>query len=133
MYTIAGSAPWTEHYATVSEQVFMGITMTLLGVSIVLLILSLISVTVWLISKLINRFSSRSPQQGKPLQAGKKADDGQGTAPAAVAHSPVPAAEAAPDDQALIAVLSAALAAFAQTRPPQSSAGFIIRRIRRVS
>ena len=52
---VAGAASWTENYATVSEKLFIGVTMALLGIVIVVNILALISAVVSLISRLINR------------------------------------------------------------------------------
>lgn len=125
MYTIVCNAPWTENYATVTEQLFIGVTMTLLGVSIVLLILAVISLFISALSRLINRRPDRGVQPAGPVESAS-------ALPAApIAASPDPD-DAAGEQEALIAVITAAIAAFSADSPRQSTAGFVIRRVRRV-
>ncbi len=120
---IAANVPWMENYSTVSEKFFIGVTLTLLGVSIVFLVLVLISFMVSVLSRLAG--GSR-----------KQAKAPAGAEPAAPAAQPA-TIQAAPREEpetetTLIAVLAAAIAAYTAESAPHSSAGFIIRRVRRV-
>jgi Na+-transporting methylmalonyl-CoA/oxaloacetate decarboxylase gamma subunit len=132
MFIIISNVPWMENFATFSDKFFIGVTMTLVGVSIVVLVLALISLFVSFLSRLINRGGAKS---GKQPVAAVSAAPGAAAAKA----EPVPAVSLSTgsdageaDQQALIAVLAAAVAAFSAESAPRSSAGFIIRRVRRV-
>lgn len=134
MFIVTSSVPWMENFATVSDKFFIGVTMTLLGVSIVVLVLALISLFVSFLSRLINS-GTKSAKSGKQQSAAVPVP----TKAVAVKAEPEPEiasmadSGAGPtDQQALIAVLAAAVAAFSADAAPRSSAGFIIRRVRRV-
>jgi len=119
---IAASVPWMQNYSTVSEKFFIGVTMTLLGLSIVFLVLVLIS---FMVSALGRLAGGRRKQETPPV-----------TEPAASVHQPAAVTAASSEepetDATLIAVLAAAIAAFTTESAPRSSAGFTIRRVRRV-
>ncbi len=131
MFIIISNVPWMENFATFSDKFFIGVTMTLVGVSIVVLVLALISLFVSFLSRLINGGGAKSVKSGKqPVSA-------VAVTPRAVSikaePEPAVASRADPtDQQALIAILASAVAAFTADSAPRSSAGFIIRRVRRV-
>ena len=118
----AASGPWRQNYSTVSDKIFIGVTMTLLGLSIVFLVLVLIS---FMVSALGRLAGGRRKQETPPV-----------TEPAASVHQPAAVTAASSEepetDATLIAVLAAAIAAFTTESAPRSRAGFTIRRVRRV-
>lgn len=128
---VAGAASWTENYATVSEKLFIGVTMALIGIVIVVMILALISIVVSLISRIVNR-DSHSSDSGKTRKrnepAPAKAADRSSVKTSA-------AARVTNDSFDHIAVLTAAIAAYRSDTShdgQHSTAGFLVRRIRRV-
>ena len=129
MFIIASNVPWLENYATLAEKLYIGVTMMLLGVTIVFAVLVVISLFVSLLSLLINT-GGNSSYGRKAGKAGESAAKPAAvTVPAAAAAS---SADAPADDQAIIAVITAAVAACLAETTPRSSAGFTIRRVRRV-
>lgn len=132
MYVITSAVPWMENYATVTEKFFIGVTMTLLGVSIVVLVLALISLFVSFLSRLINRGGpSADPVKTTPGSAA--ANPAQAAVMQAQEMNALSEQPAVLEDrQVLAAVIAAAIAAFSAESAPRSSAGFIIRRVRRV-
>ncbi len=120
MFIITCSAPWTHSFATFAEKFFIGMTMTLVGISIVFIVLVLISLFVQLLSRLINTGASK-PKAAVPA------------VPEQTSKTPEEIQTAAGDDmQTLAVVIAAAVAAISAETAPSSSAGFTIRRIRRV-
>lgn len=113
---MASAGRWTEQYGSLAERARLGVTMTLIGVVVVVLILALLSVLVSLISRLLSQKGDKeAPQAVQAARRPTAADaDTSGT------------------DAALIPVLAAAVAAYTASRSIPSTAGFIIRRIRRV-
>jgi sodium pump decarboxylase gamma subunit len=123
MISVMNAGNWAEQYSTIGERAFLSITMTIVGIIIVVVVLVVLSFVVSLMSRLIN---------------GKKVEP----APVIQAAEPEPteadmqvtadetAAEPA-DDGALIAAISAAVSCMLADSD-QPSAGFKIRRIRRV-
>ena len=129
MFIFASSVPWMENYATVTEKVFIGVTMALLGITIVVVVLALISLFVSLMSRVINAGGQRGPggQTGKVTPAEPEEEE--------VTGQVLPPEEADGQEagqQTLVAVITAAVAAYMADDTPRSSAGFIIRRVRRV-
>jgi sodium pump decarboxylase gamma subunit len=123
MISVLNANNWAEQYATIGERAFLSITMTVVGIIIVVVVLVVLSFVVSLLSRLIN---------------GKKAEP----APVIQAAEPEPAKAAEQvsadetaaepeDDGALIAAISAAVSCMLSDSD-QPSAGFKIRRIRRV-
>lgn len=110
---------WTERFSTSTERFFLGVTMTLVGLTIVLLVLALISLMVSTLSRLI---------RGKSVARTATADSVSVIFAPAV-NQPV-AGHAG--DAAWIAVLAAAIHAFNESAGKQTTAGFVIRRFRRV-
>jgi sodium pump decarboxylase gamma subunit len=120
MYTITCSAPWTHSFATFAEKFFIGMTMALVGISIVFIVLVLISLFVQLLSRLIGGGSAgkpKGPEQVTPVPEVNVPEE-----------NPV----ARDDQQVIAAVIAAAVAAYTADAAPASSAGFTIRRVRRV-
>lgn len=114
---VAGPASWTENFATIADKWFIGLTMTMLGIVVVMLILTLISFLVALMSRLVN---------GKKRSG---TDAVETPAPAPVRNTPQ---QQTTDQTQLIAVLTAAVAAYRSNEKAGPGAGFIVRRIRRV-
>jgi len=123
---VAGAASWTENYATVSEKLFIGVTMALLGIVIVVIILALISAVVSLISRLINRDQNTSTS-GHTRRAQNAV-----TQPVIAKTSKSASVSASNPSPDLIAVIAAAIAAYRTEDGQRSTAGFLVRRIRRV-
>ncbi len=146
MYHVLNAAGWTDQYANLGQQTFLGTTMSLVGMTIVLLILALISTSVSLMSWLIVRRLHRTIE-GKPH---KKTDSTRpapdratspATRPGTVLPTagpvamPVPGTQSllATDDPALIAVITAAVACMLESSSARPGvAGFTIRKVRRV-
>ena len=126
---VAGAASWTENYATVSEKLFIGVTMALIGIVIVVMILALISIVVSLISRLIGRGF-------QPSASSRKSGSSEAALPAEDTFTKTDdALQAADDSFDHIAVIAAAIAAYKADAGPgiaHSTAGFFVRRIRRV-
>lgn len=120
-FSVLSSVDWTTQYRTVGEQVFLGITMSLVGMTLVFLILVLISTVVSVMSLVISKRTSKMVENAAPGQTVRPV---QASVPAALQTSPDPAIVAA-----ITAAISAILAAEGQ---PSSTAGFRIRQIRRV-
>lgn len=122
MITLMASAGrWTEQYGTLSEKAMLGVTMTLIGIVIVVLILALLSVLVSLLSRLLNPKGNKQLAQAEPP-----------TRRPTTAPTDPELVDASQADADLIAVLSAAVVAYTADQPLSSTAGFIIRRFRRV-
>ncbi len=113
---------WTQQFSTPGEQAFLGITMMLVGVLLVLAILVIISLLVSLMSRLISGPEKKSAESA--VEAAK---------PAAVkpaASAPVAVKE---DNGAIIAAITAAIQMMlAKEGGDSASAGFRIKKIRRV-
>lgn len=112
---------WTQQFSTPSEQAFLGITMMLVGVSLVFAILVIISLSIGLMSRLISGQNKKS--------AGPTAEAAKPEA-AKPARSAVVKAE---DNGAIIAAITAAIQMMlAKEGGDSASAGFRIKKIRRV-
>lgn len=114
---------WTERFSTSTERFFFGVTMTLVGLTIVLLVLALISLMISTISRLIRgRLVARTDAR----TAAADSDS--------VAFTPAVNQQVSGNvgDAAWIAVLAAAIHAFNASAGKQTTAGFVIRRFRRV-
>ena len=133
MFMVLNAADWTHQYGNFGEQTFLGITMSLVGMVIVMLILALISTIVGVMSWLIVRQIRKSLQAGSLTPASSLP---AASRPAQSAQLPAPTSETGEltaTDPALVAVIAAALACMLETTPATpTSAGFIIRKVRRV-
>ena len=131
MFIIASNVPRLENYATLAEKlyiVYFG-DIFVLRVTIVFDVLVVISLLVSQLSLLINT-GGKSSYGRKAVKAGESAAKPAAvTVPAAAAAR---SADAPADDQAIIAVITAAVAACLAETTPRSSAGFTIRRVSRV-
>lgn len=120
---------WTQKFSTPGEQGFLGITMMLVGVILVFLILVLISLIVSIMSKLIAKNRKDDSDKAEPeIKAVQKKKNEKPVLTKQSAASP-----SGGQDPAIIAVIAAAVQAMlANDTSSASSAGFRIRRIRRV-
>lgn len=122
--SVLSSINWTTQYSTVGEQVFLGITMSLVGITLVFLILVLISTVVSIMSMIISRKTSQAVAQITSAEPAHPVKPTQAAAPAVLQTGP---------DPALVAAITAAVSAvLAAESHPSSTAGFRIRQIRRV-
>lgn len=115
---------WKDSFATVGERLFLGLTMTLVGISIVLVVLVLVSFMVSLISRLLSgKKQSRPAAKKAAVQTAEIRKDPN--------PEPVVKADSAKPDAAVIAAISAAVE-FMLADEKKPYAGFKIRKIRRV-
>lgn len=141
MSFVMNLANWTERFSTPAERFFLGVTMTLVGLTIVLLVLSLISLMVSVISRAVRGKPDKRiiPYEGhtlatSPIDVNRAASD---TAIVPVVPDntvPESAGNAADSttDSTLVAIFAAAISAYTASAGPQTTAGFVIRRFRRV-
>jgi Na+-transporting methylmalonyl-CoA/oxaloacetate decarboxylase gamma subunit len=133
-------ANWTERFSTPAERFFLGVTMTLVGLTIVLLVLSLISLMVSAISRTIRGKTDKRVIhfEGHAAESSKGKSPDLVTETAAVRAVPADEVQEAPvsltdsSDATLVAIFAAAISAFSASSEPQTTAGFVIRRFRRV-
>lgn len=121
--SVLNSVNWTTQYNTVGEQVFLGITMSMVGMTLVFLILVLISTVVSIMSMTISRKTSQAVAQITSAEPAHPVKPTQATEPAALQTGP---------DPALVAAITAAISTVLAAEGHPSTAGFRIRQIRRV-
>ena len=141
MSFVMNLANWTERFSTPAERFFLGVTMTLVGLTIVLLVLSLISLMVSAISRVIRGksdkrivlYEGQSPAT-LSIDAAFNASDAPVVPVVPVADAPVNTGSTADltPDATLVAIFAAAISAYAASAGPQTTAGFVVRRFRRV-
>lgn len=133
-------ANWTERFSTPAERFFLGVTMTLVGLTIVLLVLSLISLMVSAISRVIRgrtdkrvvRMEEHASASGTDQSADQVVDTSAVLAVPADDNQDASAGPTDSSDAMLVAIFAAAISAFTASSEPQTTAGFVIRRFRRV-
>ena len=123
MISVLNAGNWAEQYSTVGERAFLSITMTLVGIFIVVFVLVLLSFVVSLMSRLING-RREEPAQAVSVEIPETREPG----PQVTANETSAEPE---EDGALVAAISAAVSCILSDSD-QPSAGFKIRRIRRV-
>ena len=141
MSFVMNLANWTERFSTPTERFFLGVTMTLVGLTIVLLVLSLISVMVSAISRVIRsktnkstvHFEGHAPvASAATLSTPAKDLTGIPIVSSDTTPATVPESADLMTDATLVALFAAAISAFTASSEPQTTAGFVIRRFRRV-
>lgn len=115
------STHWTEKFSTIGDQAFLGITMSLVGIVLVFAVLIVLSLFIGMMSKMING-------------SGKSNDEIAPDADKPVISAPVAKSSMIQGDQgSIIAAITAAIQMIlAQEGSNSSSAGFRIKKIRRV-
>lgn len=127
MISILNVGNWAEQYSTLGERAFLSITMTIVGITIVLVVLALLAVVVSLMSRLINGSSDKKQATAAVPETKPEPAPAQ-TQAAAVQETKD---EGPQQDDALVAAIAAAISCVLSDSS-QPSAGFKIRRIRRV-
>ncbi len=107
--------------------ILYGLTVAIIGISVVFIGLVILIVCITLLSKLIRTITDRGAAKETARKAAQEVPAGAVPAPAPVV-TPEPVVEDVTDDTELIAVISAAIAAFTD-----SNKQLVVRRVRRVS
>ncbi|MEA4888486.1 MAG: OadG family transporter subunit [Clostridiaceae bacterium] len=124
------TAPWMEQHTTVSEQFFFGVAMALIGLVFAMMFILVISLVINAITRSARQQNRENTADAVPVAAGAAES---GTVPGSFAvQAAVRTPAASAGNPALIAVLAAAISAFNAQAAQPSTAGFIIRRVRRV-